>query len=161
MATNPNDVPARRSYGPGNLKPRKSRVSPVLSQKILQIHQHDPIVEQINLYRKIMDEVTRMEEWRDGVRVMLDAKGQEMKYGAMARDSHFALFDKASKINDTLMRYAYGRVPEGNLPSGGQRAPTLLIDLSGEGDVLEISAPNDPRMVEEGDEADEDEYAAD
>jgi len=86
---------------------------------------YDPIKEQVNLYHKLVALEKFHEELRVGRPVHLDQNGNPRRYSAQA---HAEVRDQMIKVNESLLRYGYGRVPETVQVEG--TPPALVINLS-------------------------------
>lgn len=109
----------------------------------------DPIGELVNRYRILEKEIEYQEKLRDGVIVELSANGKPRNYRP---EVHHALYDRIIKINEALLRYRYGRVPETNYLENSQPKP-MIINLSKKGETYIINNEQ-PEMSE----VNEDEY---
>ena len=128
------------AYSPG--RPR--------SVKKLEELQFDPLVEMVNLSRRITSELEIQEKRRSGALVELNHLGKKRGY---REDQHIALLGQAQKTLSELMRYAYGRVPENGTQEAPKRAGRLSITLTQEGETFDIGEPDnfdDAEYVEEG-----------
>lgn len=138
----------RRKPGP---KPgsRWTQTKGVKAQNRLIRLGFDPIGELVQKYRQLEGELERQEKLREGTLVELSTTGKPKAYRA---DVHQSIFDKQIKIGETLLRYAYGRVPETQIIEDRKALP-LIVNLSKEGDTYVISDTQD------GVEDSQDEYA--
>jgi len=125
----PNDMPAKDTSGITGVKrylPGSAR-----SQQRLSQLKHDPILKQVKLYWKLEAEVRRLEEIRENPnsqKVYLDENGKPRMF-KYSSDQHVRLLEQMSKINEGLMRYGYGRVPELE-NTNPDSVPTLTINLT-------------------------------
>ena len=101
---------------------------------VLKANNFDPIGKLIELYHKMVDEVKFWEDIRDGKKVVLDYYEKPLRYSA---DMHANAQNILMNISDKLLRYGYGRVPEGNI-EGPVKPSTLVIKLNREGDEFVV-----------------------
>jgi hypothetical protein len=99
------------------------------SVKRLKANGFDPIDELVSKYRRLEKELEFYENWRDGIFVPLSPTGRTRNYNENSAANHLSIYDRLLKVADALLRYAYGRVPEGiNLQANNSRP--LIINLS-------------------------------
>lgn len=130
------------AYSPG--RPR--------SVKKLEELQYDPLEDMVGLARRISAELDRQEQRREGTLVELTYNGKPRYYNEA---NHIALLGQAQKTVAELMRYKYGRVPEGAAAIPPKKTGSLSITLTKEGDVFEIGAPDDDDGFEDAQYVDE------
>jgi hypothetical protein len=113
----------------------------------------DPIEELVRTYVKVYKEIRYYEDWRDGRIVPLTASGKARIYSGSSELAHSNLHDKLIKISTELLRYKYGRIPEGiNFEPNG--APPLTINLSSDQKSYEILVNNGEDIIDNEDEPD-------
>ena len=112
--------------------------------------QFDPIGELVSIYEKLVEEIRRQEQIRDGTLVEKSASGHVRHYRP---DTHQQMYDRLINIAEKLLRYGYGRVPEVAAPTA-EKAPPLIVNLSKEGDVYTIN--DDPVPIQDVDYDEED-----
>ena len=92
---------------------------------------YDPIGELVCTHRRLEIELLRQELIRDNEIKDLTPTGKPRAYSTM---HHYSLFDRLIKINESLLRYAYGRVPENAIMEEKRPAP-LVVNLNKQGTV--------------------------
>jgi hypothetical protein len=102
----------------------------------------DPIDELVKKYRRLEKELDYYEDWRAGRIVPLNLKGLARGYNENAALIHLNIYDKLTKVAEALLRYAYGRVPEG-LNLGQSDHKPLTINLSADQKSYEILVARD------------------
>jgi hypothetical protein len=132
------DIKLPRAHGGGlTLKEKRYVQGSIQSIRRLKQNNFDPIDELVFKYRKLEDELERFEKWRDGYIVPLNSKGTPIAYTGHVAQAHLSIFDRLVKISETLLRYAYGRVPEG-LNLQGLNTRPLTINLSKDQESYEL-----------------------
>jgi hypothetical protein len=122
----------------------------VESIRRLKMNGFDPIDELVWKYRKLEKELEFYELWRDGVIKPLNAAGHVRGYNENSAANHLMVYDKLLKVADSLLRYAYGRVPENvNLNAANSRAP-LIINLSKDEASYSIAVNNKENEENDG-----------
>lgn len=88
----------------------------------------DPIGELVITYKRLEEELSRQEKWRDGVEgyVPKAANGNPKAYRP---EVHHALFVQLCKVSESLLRYGYGRVSETAEESKSAQPMPLVINL--------------------------------
>lgn len=81
----------------------------VRAQERLQTLRFDPIGALVSQYARIEFEIARQEAMRDGHVVELTASGKPRAYRA---ELHLSLYDKLTKIGESLIKYGYSKMPE-------------------------------------------------
>jgi len=109
------------------------------SQQRLNQLKHDPILKLVKAYWKLEAELKRQEDLRDAPEVIaLDENGKRVKApkNRYSPDVHMRCYEQMIKVNESLMRYGYGRVPEA---SSGLETPIspLTIELTSRNGVFE------------------------
>ena len=122
------EMPAKD--GSGITGTKKYLAGSARSQERLKQLKHDPILKQVKLYWELEAEVRRLKEIRDGhvQKMVVDATGKPVVY-RYSSEMHTRLLEQMQKINEGLMRYGYGRVPELQNPVPDS-IPELVINLS-------------------------------
>lgn len=92
---------------------------------------YDPIGELVCTHRRLELELLRQELIRDNEIQDLTPSGKHRAYSTM---HHYALYDRIIKISESLLRYAYGRVPENAIMEEKRPAP-LVVNLNKQGTV--------------------------
>ena len=92
---------------------------------------YDPIGELVCTHRRLELELLRQELIRDNEIQDLTPSGKHRAYSTM---HHYALYDRIIKISESLLRYAYGRVPENAIMEEKRPAP-LIVNLNRKGTV--------------------------
>jgi hypothetical protein len=125
---------------PGSESPKYiQRMEKRTRQAVFKLDQlkFDPIEELVRTYVRIYKEIKYYEDWRDGKIVPLTSSGKPKSYSGSSEMAHASLHDKLIKISTELLRYKYGRIPEGiNLEPGDK--PPLTINLSADQKSYEI-----------------------
>ena len=93
----------------------------------LEYLKFDPIGELVDAYDSVCKEIIRMECIRDGLVVESRLDGKPRAYN---REIHMALIDRRIAIANNLLRYGYGRAPEGDPKEETKEKPTLIVQLS-------------------------------
>ena len=127
-------LPVRRNGAPPATRTRLHGNSNLAKEKLKMLG-FDPLTEMIMVYNKLDDEIKRQEDIRDGKVVEIGSTGKAKAYRP---EVHHALFDKQILISEKLLRYAYGRVPEGDTDRKAMLAP-LIVNLTKEGDTYVIN----------------------
>jgi hypothetical protein len=98
-----------------------------LSQARLKELGFDPIERLTVTYERLQNELTYWEALRSGKLVALDPKtGREIRYNA---EVHASIYDRVIKIEESLLRYGYSRVPE-TPEEGSDRPAGMIINLN-------------------------------
>ena len=98
----------------------------------------DPIQELVEIYRKLQVEVEYQEHLRARKIVEIsNAQGKERAYYA---PTHHAIYDRLINIGEKLLRYAYGRVPEGEDGIRAQ-ATSFVVNLTKKGEEDRLEEP--------------------
>lgn len=103
--------------------------------KLQQLH-FDPIERLVATYIKLEDEIDRQERLRSGALKELMGNGKQRSY---RQEDHFALYDKLINISEKLLRYRYGRVPEGDNQDKIRKAGALVVHLTKKDGVHQIN----------------------
>lgn len=125
------------------------------SIKVLEELGFDPITELVLTYDRLQEELEKYEAWRDGTLVPLAASGRTIRYRA---EDHMKCYDMLISVSDKLMRYGYGRVPEGLDPSNKEKRKPLTITLTDNNEEYKINVeeqPDDEVIDAEEDEEEE------
>lgn len=69
----------------------------------------DPIERLVQDYEKLNEMIAWEEECRDGIRIRMNSRGQQMTWYP---DAMMKMLDQRQKIGADLLRYKYGRVSE-------------------------------------------------
>lgn len=107
------------------------------SIKRLKKNGFDPIDELVSKYRRLEKELDYYEDWRANRITPLTATGKIKAYNDNASIVHLNIYDKLLKVGEALLRYAYGRVPEG-LNLSANNAKPLIINLSEDKQSYEV-----------------------
>jgi len=101
------------NYGSPKTVPQKQPMKRTLldSTRRMKELNFDPLDEQVELYRKMKDELLMFERMRRGELIRMASDGTEkiIHYSAVA---HQTLYSSMQKLANDMMRYKYGRVPE-------------------------------------------------
>lgn len=145
-------------------KLRKTRIDAGSKRADYRLSQleFDPIEKLVMVFNKIDTEIARQEQRRDGTLVELTHTGKVRPY---VPEQHFALFDRQINIGEKLLRYRYGRVPEG-IANGDKRPGTLVVQLTKKGDEYVINGepselPDTHQFMDEPEDAEWDEMDED
>lgn len=93
----------------------------------LEFLKFDPIGELVDTYDSICKEIIRMELIRDGAIIESRLDGKPRAY---SREVHMALIDRRIAIAKELLRYGYGRAPEGDVKEAPKEKPMLVVQLT-------------------------------
>jgi hypothetical protein len=104
----------------------------------------DPIQEMVNTYDKLLGELEYQEGMRMGTVVEVRGDGKARAYRA---EIHHALYDRLTNIAEKLVRYGYGRVPEG-IVVDPSTIPPLRIELTDKTAIIVNEVPDMP-VIEE------------
>ena len=119
---------------------------------VLKTRGFDPINALVDQYETLRKELIYHDKVRDGKIIPLTATGKERRYDS---EAHMAVFNLLVQIGDKLLRYGYGRVPEGNV-EGPVKPSTLVIKLNREGDEFVVGEQQPDylpgELADEGDE---------
>lgn len=116
------------------------------SVRKLNALEFDPIEKLVDVYRKLEVELQRHEDIRSGARIELNSKGNQRAYD---HHSHLQVFDRMIAAGKELLRYRYGKVPDGDEDGGNEKSSIpLLVELTGEGQVYSVQ---DTVVIEEDD----------
>jgi len=92
----------------------------------LNMLRFDPIVELVDNYNRLKTELHWHEQIRSGELIAILPSGKPRSYNA---DAHMRVYDKMLEVGRDLLRYGYGRVPEG-VPETGERVPSIVVNLT-------------------------------
>jgi hypothetical protein len=140
------DLVVLPSTGP---RPGSKRVATRSDMALIRMKnlEYDPIGELVNAHKKIMGEIARQEKIRDGAIVELRLDGKPKAYRP---DFHLALYDKVINIGNTLLRYKYGRVPEGDSSTDKPPMP-LIVNLTKKGETYVVNNEHPEQQPEDDD----------
>ena len=94
----------------------------------------DPIVSLVNNHKRITEQLVYYDNWRDGILIPLNSDGKPRYYNA---EVHMNLYDKLSKISESLLRYGYGRVSE--VDNTERNTQPIVINLTTNGETFHAS----------------------
>jgi hypothetical protein len=104
---------------------------------------YDPIMAVVETRGKIAEMIRDQEKLRDGKLVRMRADGRPQNFSATVfLDMHLGL----AKVDESLLRYKYGRVPE-TININEERTQPLIINLTSKGETYCIN----PQPELEGD----------
>lgn len=104
------------------------------SRAVLRDLGFDPITALVEQYRELEEELRYHEALRAGTIVQLSEKGNPLRY---RWEPHMKCYELLQAIGDKLLRYGYGRVPEGDDLSNRRPAP-MIIEMSSTGEVWSV-----------------------
>jgi hypothetical protein len=113
--------------------------------KLQELH-FDPIERLVHTYMKLEQEIVRYERLRSGELRELMPSGKVRYYN---EDSHMNVYDRLIKISEQLLRYRYGRVPEGDTQDKLKQAGALVIQLTKKDGVHQINGDPSSSAVSE------------
>jgi hypothetical protein len=114
------------------------------SHKLQQLH-FDPIERLVATYIKLEEEIDRQEKLRSGEIKELMNNGRMRTY---RQEDHLNLFDRLIKISEQLLRYRYGRVPEGDNQDKMKKAGALVVQLTKKDGVHQINGDPSKAIVD-------------
>lgn len=115
--------------------------------KLQELH-FDPIERLVVTYMKLEQEIERYEKLRSGELRELMPSGKVRYYN---EDSHLAVYDRLIKISEQLLRYRYGRVPEGDNQDKMKKAGALVVQLTKKDGVHQINGDPSKAIIDQPD----------
>jgi hypothetical protein len=111
---------------------------------------YDPIGELVKKYKELDVELAHQQKLRSGEIVELNAYGKPRNFNPQVL---MEIYDKQINIAEKLLRYRYGRVPEGELPNY-DRPSSLIVNLTKKGESYVVN--NDTESVMDIDKFEQD-----
>jgi len=111
--------------------PRTSVYGSKRSQAKLAMLDFDPIAELVKNYHKLEAEIEYQEGLRSGE--IVEVSSSTGKLRSYYAPTHHSLYDKLITVAEKLLRYSYGRIPEGD-EKKVEHAAAFIVNLTKKGE---------------------------